>query len=337
VAITEFVRHDRETLVPMSEPKGPQSLRDLIDVGGCKSPSVRVRRDEVFVPGHHEVSPRPLEEQLCDQHAVRLGSVAPGKLAAMVVEPAEDASAKPPAVDWVDIVVTLPALSATHERILALLKERVGQDVPGHDIYEVAGIHEWARRVRELRVEHGYRITRVRAGQNSVYRLEDVEPDTAAADRWRVMNQIRRDPEHGARERILTFLRENVGQPVNMDELRYVANVHEVGRRVRELRVEHGYIITSHMDRSGLRPGDYVLESLEPLPANERITAEQRTRILGRDGYRCQLCGWGIGDPPSHGKRFVEVHHITPVNQGGGSEDENLETLCNVCHDAIPV
>jgi hypothetical protein len=89
------------------------------------------------------------------------------------------------------------------------------------------------------------------------------------------MNRIRRDPEHGARGRILAFLRARVGHPVSMDELRYVADVHEVGRRVRELRVEQGYIITSHMDRSGLRPGQYVLESLDPLPANERISADQ--------------------------------------------------------------
>jgi hypothetical protein len=150
------------------------------------------------------------------------------------------------------------------------------------------------------------------------------------------MNKIRRDPQHGARERILAFLRASVGQPVTMDELRYVANVHEVGRRVRELRVEQGYVITSNMDRADLRPGEYVLETLEPLPANERLSAEQRTRILERDGYRCKKCGWHVADPSTHGKRFVEVHHIRPVHEGGGSEDTNLETLCNVCHDAIP-
>ncbi len=230
-----------------------------------------------------------------------------------------------------------PRLTKTHRRILALLVERVGKEVPGKQIAEVAGIGEWARRVRELRVEHGYPITRVRAGPNSVYRLESTEPDVEAARRWRVMNRIRRDPEHGARARILAYLRENVGQPVTMDDLRYVANVHEVGRRVRELRTEHGYVITTNVDRTDLQPGEYVLETLDQLPANERLSADQRTRILERDGYRCRRCGWGVGDPPTHGKRFVEVHHRTPVHEGGGSEDENLETLCNACHDAIPV
>jgi 5-methylcytosine-specific restriction endonuclease McrA len=209
--------------------------------------------------------------------------------------------------------------------------------VEGREIAREARIHEWARRVRELRVEHGYAITRVKAGQNSVYRLESAEPDVAAARRWRLMNSIRRDPAHGARDRIFAYLRANVGQPVTMDDLRYVANVHEVGRRVRELRTEHGYVITTNVDRTDLRPGEYVLETLDPLPPNERLYADQRTRILERDGYRCRRCGWGVGDPPTHGKRFVEVHHIMPVHRGGGSEDENLETLCNACHDAIPV
>ena len=228
-------------------------------------------------------------------------------------------------------------LTKTHKRILALLREHVGEDVPGRHIAEVAKIGEWARRVRELRVEHGYPITRVKAGKYSVYRLESIEPDVEVARRWQVMNQIRRDPEHGARDRILALLFANVGTAVTMDDLRYVANVHEVGRRVRELRTESGYVITTHVDRTDLKPGEYVLESLDPLPPNERLSAEQRARILERDGYRCSKCGWGVGDPPTPGKRFVEVHHIKPVHEGGGSEDENLETLCNACHDAIPV
>jgi hypothetical protein len=230
-----------------------------------------------------------------------------------------------------------PRLSETHRRILAYLQERVGQDVPGSEIAAVAGIWEWARRVRELRVEHGYQITRVRAGRNSVYRLERLDPDTEAAERWRLMKRIRSDPEHGAKDRILAYFKARVGEKVTKEELAYVAKVLEWARRVRELRVEQGYMITTHYDRTDLRPGEYVLESLEPLPPNERLSAEQRTRILERDGYRCQRCGWTVGDPPTHGKRFVEVHHKVGIGEGGGNEDENLETLCNVCHDAIPV
>jgi 5-methylcytosine-specific restriction endonuclease McrA len=337
MSLAQFARELRKPVAPVREPERPQERRNCVRATSCKRRRVWVPRDKALVERYYEISTGSLKKKLRNENAIRLRSLAPWVVAPVTVKPVEHATAEPFLLRCRDIVRGLPRLSATHKRILALLTERVGEEVSGREIFEVAGIHEWARRLRELRVEHGYKIARVRAGQNSAYRLEAVEPDRDAAERWREMNRIRRDPQHGARDRILALFQANVGRPVNMDELRYVANVHEVGRRVRELRVEHGYVITSHMDRTGLRPGEYVLESLQQLPANERITAEQRTRILERDGYRCQLCGWGIGDPPAHGKRFVEVHHRLAVQDGGGSEDANLETLCNVCHDAIPV
>src|SRR5688572_182863 len=52
-------------------------------------------------------------------------------------------------------------------RILRYLQERPGVWVYGEELAAVSGIGEWARRVRELRVEHGYFIEE-RAG---VYRL----------------------------------------------------------------------------------------------------------------------------------------------------------------------
>lgn len=278
-----------------------------------------------------------MEQHLGDQHLEWIARTPPGKVSPVSVEPVEDPSADPRRIRRTSMVLrAVPGLTATHKGILDYLIGRIGQDVPGREIADIAGIAEWARRIRELRVEHGYAITVVKKGRDSTYRLESPTPDLDQAERWRQMNRIRRNPEHGARERILAFLKANVGKAVTMDELRYVANIHEVGRRVRELRVEHGYLITSHLDRTGLRPGEYVLETVDPLPPNERLSAEQRTRILERDGYRCRLCGWSVSDPPASGKRFVEVHHKLAVAHGGGSEDENLETLCNVCHDAVP-
>jgi HNH endonuclease len=321
----------------MYEAKWSEEVPHLVFARVRERTWIWIARNELFVERLNEVSARPLEEQFRDQHPVRLASFPPRERAPVRVEPGARPAAQPASVLLVDMVRALSGLTATHRRILAYLKEHVGEDVPGNEIARVAGIHEWARRVRELRVEHGYKITPVKKGQNSVYRLESLKPDVEGADRWRSMNKIRRDPEHGAKARILAFFKANVEKPVNMDELRYVANIHEVGRRVRELRVEQGYVITSHMDRTDLEPGEYVLETLEPLPPHERLTAEQRTRILERDGYRCVKCGWGVGDPPTHGKRFVEVHHKIAVQDGGGSDDANLETLCNACHDAIPV
>jgi len=46
----------------------------------------------------------------------------------------------------------------------------------------MSGIQEWARRVRELRVQDGYDIVEL---GNSTYRLERLDPDLSRAERWR--------------------------------------------------------------------------------------------------------------------------------------------------------
>ena len=78
---------------------------------------------------------------------------------------------------------------AARQKILAYLKAHVGEDVSGEELAAASGIHEWARRLRELRVEHGYAITEV---GDSVYRLESAEPDVERARRWTAANTIRR-------------------------------------------------------------------------------------------------------------------------------------------------
>lgn len=45
--------------------------------------------------------------------------------------------------------------------ILRYLIDHVGEDVAGEELGAVSGIQEWARRVRELRVQEGYLITEV--------------------------------------------------------------------------------------------------------------------------------------------------------------------------------
>lgn len=63
-------------------------------------------------------------------------------------------------------------------------------------------------------------------------------------------------------------------------------------------------------------------------------------RILYRDNFTCQDCGEfhayrndnGIYIPNDDGQ--LDVHHILPVSQGGGDEQQNLVTLCKDCHKA---
>lgn len=210
--------------------------------------------------------------------------------------------------------------------ILSYMKERVGQPVSGEVLHELTGIQEWARRVRELRVEQGYEILE----QDGMYTLVSPEPDDGAAARWALANRIRRTPGDG-RSRVLEYFKANVGSVVTLAELHYVGGIKEVPRRVRELRDEMGFRISSQHDRPELQPDQYVLETLAPVSPNERrIKLSTRAEVLKRDGYRCVRCG----ATPGAGV-WLEVDHIAERLVGGSDIDlANLQTLCNSCHAA---
>lgn len=53
---------------------------------------------------------------------------------------------------------------------------------------------------------------------------------------------------------------------------------------------------------------------------------ERRKRVLERDGYECQQCGATDTE--------LQVHHLTPISEGGGHGLSNLETVCQSCHAA---
>lgn len=57
------------------------------------------------------------------------------------------------------------------------------------------------------------------------------------------------------------------------------------------------------------------------------VSDSKRKRILKRDNNECQICGE---------KKNLEVHHIRAIVYGGDSSDENLITLCKVCHRYAP-
>lgn len=75
--------------------------------------------------------------------------------------------------------------NGARQRILDYLLAHIGQVVSSEQLREVAGVSEWARRLRELRDEFGYRIlshndkATLRPGE---YILENSEP-TAASER----------------------------------------------------------------------------------------------------------------------------------------------------------
>ena len=133
------------------------------------------------------------------------------------------------------------------------------------------------------------------------------------------------------------FFLANVGRVLNARELQQAAGgAVEWARRIRELRNEEGYQILSHNDDAELNPGQYVLRDPVPRPSFERnISRELRALVLDRNGFTCQSCGIGAGDPhPDDNQRPARLHvsHITDKSMGGRDEFSNLRAMCSVCN-----
>jgi len=56
------------------------------------------------------------------------------------------------------------------------------------------------------------------------------------------------------------------------------------------------------------------------------ISNVTRKAVYRRDGYRCTLCDCS---------QTLQVHHVIPRCQDGGNTEQNLVTLCSVCHAQI--
>ena len=139
-----------------------------------------------------------------------------------------------------------------------------------------------------------------------------------------------------AREKLRAFFEANVGKVITTKRLRKVGGISEYARRIRELRDIEGMQIRSHIDRHDLKPGEYILETLERTPRlGKGISPQLRTEILERNGYTCRQCGAGPGDPdPFNPNRKIRLHidHIIPISQGGTDDKDNLRVLCSACN-----
>jgi len=245
--------------------------------------------------------------------------------------------------------------SAARDRILYYFRQYPGTIINGDELLVVSGIQEYARRLRELRVQFGWAIVsgvtikemiedeadevpdELKAMRPNEYVLLSAVEDRDAAHRWHVANTIRKE-RGSVRGKILKFLRENVGRGVTNEELRYVAgDKTEWARRVRELRTEHGWpIATKTTGRPDLGVGVYVLQADRQSPEHDRsIPDDVRREVLRRDKYKCQMCEWSQEEWNPSDPRHMELHHIKHHARGGASVRENLKTLCTVCHDKV--
>lgn len=144
----------------------------------------------------------------------------------------------------------------------------------------------------------------------------------------------------GSKQRILDFLLTNIGRVLSSEEIRAASgNVSEWARRLRELRNEEGYQILSHRDRSDLKPGQYLLETVRRLPAFARdISKETRAYVLERNGYTCQMCGLAAGDTDPYDptrKVRLTMGHIIDKSKGGEDTPGNLRAICTNCNEGL--
>ena len=238
-------------------------------------------------------------------------------------------------------------IGSARDRILYYLLQYPRTVIQGEELAVVAGIEEYARRIRELRIEFGWNIasggTAKEAAENGMLDEIDVNnlsvrdyillspvQDRDAAYRWRLANSIRKG-SGGAKSKILEFLKGNVGRVVSLEELRYVANdASEWARRVRELRTEDTWPIES-VD------GGYILqEDKQGEPHDRNIKQHVYTAVLDRDNKECQKCNWNFEmSSPADPRKRVELHHIEHHKAGGKNVADNLITLCNVHHDEV--
>lgn len=143
----------------------------------------------------------------------------------------------------------------------------------------------------------------------------------------------------GARAKLRNYLTSHVGQVLDSNTLREVAGTSEWARRLRELRDEEGLDIASHNDDSSLRPGQYILKTLRPRPHFERaISKETRSFVLDRNGFTCQQCGAGAGEPHPHDpsrKTRLHIGHIIDKSMGGTDDPANLRAICSICNEGL--
>ena len=260
-------------------------------------------------------------------------------------------------------LVSGDAVNSARDRILAYLRKYPCDLIDGDELMVVAGIGEWARRTRELRVQFGWKIYTgatladvVEAEPELVGELEQVlhlqplhlrpdqyvlmseHQDREAALRWNQLNAIRKK-NSGVKAKILEYLRLNAGHIVTGEELRYLAkDKKEWARRSRELRTEDGWpVVTRMQGRPDLNVGEYLLEEDRQAEVHDRqISDPVRVEVLQRDEFKCTYCGWSRADlSRDDPRKFLELHHLHEHAKGGANDADNLKTLCNVHHDQV--
>ena len=256
----------------------------------------------------------------------------------------------------INLLKTDEKISA-RDRILIYLARYPLTIIDSDELLAISGITDYQRRIRELRVEHGWPILGGRTARSmfeegewpvmevDVSRMKPKEyimlntgQDDGAANRWKSINTLRKS-DLSVKDKLKTYFLDNVKREITGEELAYLANgASEWGRRVRELRTEDGWSIkTGNTGRPDLPVGVYVLEDDRQAEPHDRgIDDKTRVAVLQRDKFSCRKCGWNRskemdGDP----RHNLQLHHLDYHADKGSNTQENLITVCNVDHSEI--
>lgn len=244
---------------------------------------------------------------------------------------------------------------SARKRILRYLQQHCETAISGDELLVISGIQEYARRLRELRVEQGWPVISgttakqmINEGELPGYNLDSIKVDSyillqnkqdkEAAFRYNLMKDLRKNSDLSGRDKMLSFLRQSIGSTVTGEELSYVSKISDWPRRMRELRTEFGWpIMTKNTGRPDLPVGYYVLvEDRQDEIHDRKIKTEDRVAALDRDGGRCVKCGWPENRSEGDTMRnCLELHHFEHHAKGGKNTFDNLITLCNVHHDEV--
>lgn len=158
--------------------------------------------------------------------------------------------------DGVAEVDRLLGTTGGRARILRYLQLRLGEIVTKEELSGVAGIYEWARRVRELRMDDGWVIHSAETRDDlhvGEYVLERARPDEDLARTWTIARRVRKLRTAGgaasSRVRLLEFLKTIYPQSADSEQLAYVAGSSaQCARHLEELTADGWQIATGSED-----------------------------------------------------------------------------------------
>ncbi|RQW84073.1 hypothetical protein DKL51_30845 [Micromonospora globispora] len=214
----------------------------------------------------------------------------------------------------------------------------MGEWVSSGEIAAVSGIGEWARRIRELRVEEGYEIEE----GGGRYRILTEEPNLARRERWRTVTSIR-NGQGSSLERVQKLFEALVGEIVTLEEIYRVAHGIEGAELARQLRKRELLPIETNADAPDLDPGDHRLASLmewDRLHPSQALFGEDiRRQVFSRDRFICRTCRMGRSTSGTADRAFyLVIRHLDASPDAlPGLQAERLTDLarlaswCNRC------